>query len=41
MLRNSRNNLTQVMIFKNGKKMDTIIGAVPKATLVQTIDKYM
>ena len=33
--------LCQVMIFKGGKKMDTIIGAVPKATLVQTIDKYM
>ena len=26
---------------KNGKKMDTVIGAVPKQTLAQTIDKYV
>jgi thioredoxin 1 len=32
-------NLLQVMIFKNGKKMDTIIGAVPKSTLVQAVEK--
>ena len=24
-----------------GQKMDAVIGAVPKATLVQTIEKYM
>ncbi len=29
----------QVIIFFNGKKMDTIIGAVPKATLVQAVQK--
>eukprot|EP00798_Chlamydomonas_sp_ICE-L_P016185 gene16185-22346_t len=34
-------SIPTVMIFKGGKKMDTIIGAVPKATLAQTIDKYM
>lgn len=26
-------------MFKGGKKMETVIGAVPKATLVQTVDK--
>jgi hypothetical protein len=31
--------IKQVMIFKNGKKMDTIIGAVPKSTLVQAVEK--
>lgn len=29
------------MIFKGGQKMDTIIGAVPKTTLVATIEKYL
>ncbi|GAX79373.1 hypothetical protein CEUSTIGMA_g6815.t1 [Chlamydomonas eustigma] len=34
-------SIPTVMIFKGGKKMDTIIGAVPKATLAQTIEKYI
>ncbi len=34
-------SIPTVMIFKNGQKMETVIGAVPKATLVQTIDKFM
>ncbi|MEW5300034.1 MAG: hypothetical protein WDW36_002995 [Sanguina aurantia] len=34
-------SIPTVMIFKGGKKMDTIIGAVPKATIAQTIDKYL
>eukprot|EP00798_Chlamydomonas_sp_ICE-L_P019476 gene19476-26137_t len=34
-------SIPTVLIFKGGKKMDTIIGAVPKATIAQTIDKYM
>uniref|UniRef100_A0A7S0N528 Thioredoxin domain-containing protein n=1 Tax=Pyramimonas obovata TaxID=1411642 RepID=A0A7S0N528_9CHLO len=29
------------MIFKNGQKVDTVIGAVPKSTLASTIDKYL
>lgn len=29
------------MIFKNGKKVDTVIGAVPKSTLASTIEKYL
>ena len=34
-------SIPTVMIFKNGKKMDTVIGAVPKATLTSTIEKYL
>ena len=34
-------SIPTVMIFKDGLKLDTVIGAVPKATLVQTIDKYV
>ncbi len=34
-------SIPTVMIFKNGQKLDTVIGAVPKSTLVSTIDKYI
>lgn len=34
-------SIPTVMIFKNGQKMDAVIGAVPKSTLVQTIEKYL
>ncbi|KAK9806109.1 hypothetical protein WJX72_001688 [[Myrmecia] bisecta] len=34
-------SIPTVMIFKDGQKMDTVIGAVPKTTLVQTIEKYI
>ncbi|KAK9916597.1 hypothetical protein WJX75_004713 [Coccomyxa subellipsoidea] len=34
-------SIPTVMIFKNGEKMDTVIGAVPKTTLVQTLEKYL
>jgi len=34
-------SIPTVMIFKNGKKVDTVIGAVPKSTLTSTIDKYL
>jgi hypothetical protein len=34
-------SIPTVMIFKNGVKCDTVIGAVPKSTLVSTIDKYL
>lgn len=34
-------SIPTVMIFKDGQKMDTVIGAVPKSTLTQTIDKYL
>lgn len=34
-------SIPTVMVFKGGKKMDTIIGAVPKATILQTVEKYL
>ncbi|KAL4452776.1 hypothetical protein ABPG75_008438 [Micractinium tetrahymenae] len=34
-------SIPTVMIFKNGQKMDAVIGAVPKGTLVQTVEKYL
>ncbi|CAI7829667.1 unnamed protein product [Closterium sp. NIES-53] len=34
-------SIPTVMIFKKGKKVDTVIGAVPKSTLTATIDKYL
>jgi len=34
-------SIPTVMIFKGGQKMDTVIGAVPKSTLVSTIEKYL
>lgn len=34
-------SIPTVMIFKDGQKMETVIGAVPKSTLVQTLEKYM
>lgn len=34
-------SIPTIMVFKNGKKCDTIIGAVPKATIQQTVEKYL
>jgi thioredoxin-like negative regulator of GroEL len=34
-------SIPTVMVFKDGVKMDAVIGAVPKSTLVQTIEKYL
>lgn len=34
-------SIPTVMIFKGGQKLDTVIGAVPKSTLVSTIEKYL
>jgi thioredoxin 1 len=34
-------SIPTVMIFKDGAKQETVIGAVPKTTLAQTIDKYV
>jgi thioredoxin 1 len=34
-------SIPTVMVFKNGVKVDSVIGAVPKATIVQTIEKYL
>lgn len=34
-------SIPTVMIFKGGQKMEVIIGAVPKTTMCQAVDKYM
>ena len=34
-------SIPTVMIFKNGQKVDTVIGAVPKSTLSATVDKFV
>jgi thioredoxin 1 len=34
-------SIPTVMIFKGGKKMETIIGAVPKASLAQSLEKFL
>ena len=36
-----KKNTPTVMIFKDGEKKDVVIGAVPKSTLVQTLEKYI
>ncbi|XP_068498189.1 uncharacterized protein [Phaseolus vulgaris] len=33
--------LPTFIIFKNGERKDTVIGAVPKTTLTSTIEKYL
>ncbi|WVZ03194.1 hypothetical protein V8G54_024000 [Vigna mungo] len=34
-------SIPTVMIFKNGEKKDTVIGAVPKSTLTTSIEKFV
>ncbi|XP_024376446.1 uncharacterized protein [Physcomitrium patens] len=34
-------SIPTVMLFKNGEKKDTVIGAVPKSTLATTVEKYI
>nr|YP_009399689.1 thioredoxin [Digenea simplex]ARW69508.1 thioredoxin [Digenea simplex] len=34
-------SIPTIMIFKNGTRVDTVIGAVPKSTLINTLDKYL
>lgn len=34
-------SIPTIIVFKDGKRVDTIIGAVPKENLVDTINKYM
>ena len=33
--------LKTLMIFKGGQKVDTVVGAVPKATLSSTLTKHL
>ncbi|GAB4815171.1 hypothetical protein N2152v2_002217 [Parachlorella kessleri] len=34
-------SIPTIMIYKNGQKMDAVIGAVPKKSLLQTIEKFL
>jgi thioredoxin 1 len=34
-------SIPTLMIFKDGKRVDTVIGAVPKSTLASTLNKYI
>ncbi|CAN6475898.1 unnamed protein product [Victoria cruziana] len=34
-------SIPTVLLFKNGEKKETVIGAVPKSTLTTTIEKYI
>ncbi len=34
-------SIPTLMIFKGGSKVDVVVGAVPKATLANTIEKYL
>ncbi len=34
-------SIPTLMIFKGGQKVDTVVGAVPKATLSITVEKYL
>lgn len=34
-------SIPTLMIFKGGEKVDMVVGAVPKTTLVNTLEKYL
>ncbi len=34
-------SIPTLMIFKGGQRVDMVVGAVPKTTLANTIDKYL
>ncbi len=34
-------SIPTLMIFKDGEKVDTVVGAVPKTTLSNTLEKYL
>jgi thioredoxin 1 len=34
-------SIPTLMVFKNGEKVDTVVGAVPKITLSQTVSKHI
>ncbi|MFH7244523.1 MAG: thioredoxin [Spirulina sp.] len=34
-------SIPTLMIFKNGERVDMVVGAVPKTTVVNTLEKYL
>lgn len=34
-------SIPTLMVFKGGKQINTVVGAVPKSTLAKTLDKYI
>jgi len=34
-------SITTLMIFKDGQRVDMVVGAVPKTTLANTLEKYL
>ncbi len=34
-------SIPTLMIFKDGQKVDMVVGAVPKTTLATTVEKYL
>ena len=34
-------SIPTLMIFKNGEKVDTVVGAVPKTTLSKAVEQYL
>ena len=34
-------SIPTVMVFKGGRQINTVVGAVPKTTLAATLDKYI
>ncbi|NES89087.1 MULTISPECIES: thioredoxin [Okeania] len=34
-------SIPTLMIFKGGQRVDMVVGAVPKTTLAQTVEKYL
>lgn len=34
-------SIPTLMVFKNGQRVDMVVGAVPKTTLANTVEKYL
>jgi thioredoxin 1 len=34
-------SIPTLMVFKGGRQVDTVVGAVPKTTLYQTLEKHL
>jgi thioredoxin 1 len=34
-------SIPTLMVFKGGRQVDTVVGAVPKTTLANTLDKHL